>query len=110
MATSHSSASAITRCQKPSPDPPNRTGILAADAADPGVGSCARSLTDRRICPFACSSPPSARLAPHPNLRRPIGGSGLSAGDGELLDQDGWTAAEPPSKREARIVGKAHHL
>ncbi len=26
---------------------------------------------------FACSSPPSARRAPHPDLRRPIGGFGL---------------------------------
>src|SRR5260370_39023046 len=34
----------------------------------------------------------------------------LSPGDGELLDQDGGTAAEPSGKGEARIVGEAHHL
>jgi hypothetical protein len=26
---------------------------------------------------FACSSPPTAHLAAHPDLHRPIGGSGL---------------------------------
>src|SRR5712692_2215979 len=43
----------------------------------PGVVSCARSVTHQRMRAFTCSSPPSARLAPHPDLRRPIGGSGL---------------------------------
>ncbi len=61
----------------PSPNPPDRAGISGADAADPGVVSCARSVTHQRMRAFTCSSPPSARLAPHPNLRRPIGGSGL---------------------------------
>src|SRR5229473_2759903 len=60
-----------------SPNPPEQTRILGADAADPGVVSCARSVTHRRMRSLPCSSPPSARHAPHPNLRRPPGGSGL---------------------------------
>src|SRR6267378_5252383 len=61
-----------------SPNPPKRTRILGADAGDPCVGSCARSVTHQRVRALACSSPPSAHLAPHPNLLRPLGGSGLS--------------------------------
>src|SRR5467141_2144203 len=62
-----------------SPKPPEQTRILGADAADPGVVSCARSVTHRRMRSLPCSSPPSARHAPHPNLLRPSGGLGLRA-------------------------------
>ncbi|HYS02321.1 MAG TPA: hypothetical protein VET82_08210, partial [Candidatus Eisenbacteria bacterium] len=51
---------------------------LGRGTSDRDVVSCARSVTHRRVRALACSSPPSAHLAPHPNLRRPIGGSGLS--------------------------------
>src|SRR5207245_2442127 len=60
-----------------SPRPPEQTRILGADAADPGVVSCARSVTHRRMRSLACSSPPAARHAPHPDLLRPTGRSGL---------------------------------
>src|SRR2546428_4876629 len=50
---------------------------LGRGTSERGVVSCARSVTHRRVRALACSSPPSAHLAPHPNLLRPIGGSGL---------------------------------
>src|SRR2546425_670173 len=63
---------------RPEPESAGADLHLGRGTADPGVGSCARSLTDRRMCSLACSSPPSARHAPHPNLLHPFGGSGLS--------------------------------
>src|SRR2546422_10644238 len=50
---------------------------LGRGTSERGVVSCARSVTHRRVRALACSSPPTAHLAPHPNLRRPIGESGL---------------------------------
>src|SRR2546428_963307 len=43
----------------------------------PGVGSCARSVTHRRMRSLACTSPPAARHAPPPNLLRSSDGPGL---------------------------------
>src|SRR2546428_14128539 len=61
-----------------SPNPPSRACILGAGRAI-GASSPARARLRIDGCaPSRCSSPPSAHLAPHPNLRRPIGGSGLS--------------------------------
>src|SRR5713101_9311199 len=71
-----------------SPNPPEQTRILGADAADPGVVSCARSVTHRRMRSLPCSSPPSARLAPHPELRRPTGRSGLAGPEREGDQED----------------------
>src|SRR2546426_9004644 len=51
---------------------------LGRGTSERGVVSCARSVTHRRVRALACSSPPTAHLAPHPNLRRPIGRSGLT--------------------------------
>src|SRR5712692_6850727 len=68
-----------------SPNPPEQTRILGADAADPGVVSCARSVTHRRMRSLPCSSPPSARHAPHPKLLRSSGGPGLRARLGRAL-------------------------
>src|SRR2546425_1183911 len=60
---------------------------LGRGTSERGVVSCARSVTHRRVRALACSSPPTAHLAPHPNLRRPIGGSGLR-GDRALRSTD----------------------
>jgi hypothetical protein len=60
------------------PNPPTRTCVSGAAAADPGVVSCARSVTHRRMRSLTCSSPPSARRTPYPDLLRPIDGSRLS--------------------------------
>src|SRR2546425_1564341 len=54
----------------------------------PGVVSCARSVTHRRMRSLACSSPPTAHLAPHPHLLRPFGGSGLSPNRAHTLWPD----------------------
>src|SRR6267378_1464587 len=84
-----------------SPNPPKRTRILGADASDPCVGSCARSVTHQRVRALACSSPPSAHLAPHPNLLRPLGGSGLGLFVGRpprrltRLTRLGWRRVPP---------------
>src|SRR3989441_8251336 len=72
----------------------------------PGVVSCARSVTHRRMRSLACSSPPAARHAPHPNLLRPLGGLALEfefAGIGLFFA--GNTARLPTVGRGARNTG-----
>ncbi len=45
-----------------SPNLPVHARISGADPTDPGVVSCARSVTHRRMRSLTCSSPPQARI------------------------------------------------
>ena len=89
-----------------SPSPPEQTRILGADAADPGVVSCARSVTHRWMRSLTCSSPPTARHAPHPNLLRPSDGPGLRVSSPARSVTHRWmrslTCSSPPTARHAR--------
>ncbi|TMD04936.1 MAG: phosphatase PAP2 family protein [Chloroflexi bacterium] len=87
-----------------SPRPPEQTRILGADAADPGVVSCARSVTHRRMRSLPCSSPPAARHAPHPNLLRPSGGPELRASSPARVQSRINGCAPSRARRLLRLV------
>ncbi len=115
-------------------NPPSRACISGADASDPCVGSCARSVTHHvstaqmaRLAPRASGDAqadvlpyvlvaalclngadgtfraprlgrrPGSHLAPHPNLRRPIGGSRLRRMGAEVwLARTVASSGDPP--------------